>query len=266
MTDRIIAHSTPALYDRYMGPLLFEPYARLVAERCAVLQPDRILETAAGTGIVTRAVHRAAPGAQIVATDINPAMLEFATHALHSKQVSFQPADAQNLPFAKGSFDLVLCQFGVMFFPDKIRANQEARRALRPHGHYLLVTFNRLELNPIPKAAEDAVSALFTQDPFDYMERGPFCYTDPARIKHDLFSAGFTHVEIETIELSSRVNSRDAAQGLVFGSPFRSEIERRDPSALDRAAEAVAQALERWDGKNAPMSAHLVTARTSVAA
>ena len=265
MTDRIFAHSTPALYDRYMGPLLFEPYAKLVAERCAVVQPDRILETAAGTGIVTRAVHRAAPGAQVVATDINPAMLEFATHALRSKHVSFQPADAQNLPFAEGSFDLVLCQFGVMFFPDKIRANQEARRVLRPNGHYLLVTYNRLELNPIPKAAEEAVSALFAHDPFDYMERGPFCYADPARIKHDLLAAGFTHVEIETIELSSRVNARDAAQGLVFGSPFRSEIERRDPSALDRAAEAVAQALARWDGKDAPMSAHLVTARTFVA-
>ena len=265
MTDGTFAHSTPALYDRYMGPLLFEPYAKLVAERCAALQPDRILETAAGTGIVTRAVHRAAPRAQVVATDINPAMLEFAAQALRSKHVSFQPADAQNLPFAEGSFDLVVCQFGVMFFPDKIRANQEARRVLRPNGHYLLVTFNRLELNPISKAAEDAVSALFAHDPFDYMERGPFCYADPARIKHDLLGAGFTHVEIETIELSSRVNSRDATQGLVFGSPFRSEIERRDPSALDRAAEAVAQALVRWDGKDAPMSAHLVTARTFVA-
>jgi ubiquinone/menaquinone biosynthesis C-methylase UbiE len=125
VTDRIFAQSTPALYDRYMGPLLFEPYAKLVAERCAVVQPDRILETAAGTGIVTRAVHRAAPGAQVVATDINPAMLELATHALRSKHVSFQPADAQK-PFAEGSFDLVFCQFGVMFFPDKISAGSGA--------------------------------------------------------------------------------------------------------------------------------------------
>ncbi len=152
-----------------------------------------------------------------------------------------------------------------MFFPDKIRANQEARRVLRPNGHYLLVTFNLLELNPIPKAAEDAASALFAHDPFDYMERGPFSYADPARIKHDLLAAGFTDVEIESIKLSSRVNARDAAQGLVFGSPFRSEIARRDPSALDRAAEGVAQALVRWDGQDAPMSAHLVTARTFVA-
>ena len=248
-----------------MGPLLFEPYAKLVAERCALLQPDRILETAAGTGIVTQALHRADPLAEIVATDINPAMLEFATQALRSEHISFQHADAQNLPFAEGSFDLVLCEFGVMFFPDKIRANQEARRVLRPNGHYLLVTFNRLEFNPIPKTAQDAVNALFPHHPVDYMERGPFCYADPTRIKEDLLAAGFSDVEIETIELSSRVNSRDAAQGLVFGSPFRSEIERRDPSGLERAAEAVAQALVRWDGKAAPMSAHLVTARTFVA-
>ena len=264
MTDRISAHSTPALYNRYMG-FLFEPYAKVIAERCARLQPDRILETAAGTGIVTRAVHRAAPQAQVVATDINPAMLEFAANALTSEHVWFQPADAQKLPFSNGSFDLVLCQFGVMFFPDKIRTNDEARRVLRPKGHYLLVTFDRLELNPIPNAAQDAVSALFAHEPFDYMERGPFSYSDPAQIKHDLLAAGFNDVEIETIKLSTRVNSGDAAQGLVFGSPFRAEIERRDPSALDRAAEAVAQALVEWDGTEAPMSAHLITARSSVA-
>jgi hypothetical protein len=132
---------------------------------------------------------------------------------------------------------------------------------LRPEGRYLLVSFDRLELNPVPKAAGDAVAALFAHDPPDYMERGPFCYTDPARIEHDLLAAGFTNVEVATIKLSSRVNARNAAQGLVFGSPFRSEIERRDLSALNRAADAVAQALARWDGQEAPMSAHVVTAR-----
>jgi ubiquinone/menaquinone biosynthesis C-methylase UbiE len=134
--DRIFAHSTPAIYDRYMG-FLFEPYAKFVAERCAILQPDRILETAAGTGFVTRAVHRAVPRAEIVSTDINSAMLEFAAHALTTECISFQPADAQNLPFSDGSFDVVLCQFGVMFFPDKACANKEARRMLRPNCCYL---------------------------------------------------------------------------------------------------------------------------------
>jgi ubiquinone/menaquinone biosynthesis C-methylase UbiE len=253
-------HSTPALYDRYMGPLLFEPYAKLVAERSALLQPARILEIAAGTGIVTRAVSQALPQAQIVATDINPAMLEFAAQRDNSERVAVQPADAQDLPFAEGSFDLVLCQFGVMFFPDKVRANQEARRVLRSGGHYLLVSFDRLEFSPVPQAAGGAVDALFPDDPPQYMERGPFSYADPTLIEEDLQVAGFTDIALETIALSSRVNARDAAQGMVLGSPLRAEVERRDVTALDRAVDAVTEALRPWDGKDAPISAHVVTA------
>jgi ubiquinone/menaquinone biosynthesis C-methylase UbiE len=253
-------HSTPELYDRYMGPLLFEPYARVLAERAARLQPDRILETAAGTGIVTRALHGAAPRAQIVATDVNPVMLEAAAQRLGSERVSFQPADAQDLPFDDESFDLVVCQFGVMFFPEKVRAYEEARRVLRFNGHYLLVSFDRLELNPVPQAAANAVAALFPDDPPAYMERGPFSYVDPALIEHDLLAAGFTLIKLETVALTSRVSAHEAARGMVLGSPFRSEIERRDSSALDRALNAVTAALARWDGKDAPMSAHVVTA------
>jgi ubiquinone/menaquinone biosynthesis C-methylase UbiE len=253
-------HSTPALYDRYMGPLLFEPYAKVVAKRAALLQPARILETAAGSGIVTEALHGAVPDAEIVATDINPAMLDFAAQRVRSHRVAFQPADAQDLPFKDASFDLVVCQFGVMFFPDKVRANREARRVLGSAGHYLLVSFDRLERNAVPKAAGDAVAALFPDDPPLYMQRGPFCYSDPALIEHDLLAAGFTDVEFETVALSSRVSARDAAQGIVLGSPFRAEIERRDPSALERAQNAVIKALAPWDGKDAPLSAHVVTA------
>jgi ubiquinone/menaquinone biosynthesis C-methylase UbiE len=243
-----------------MVPLLFEPWAKLVAERSALLQPDRILETAAGTGVVTRAVNEAVPKAQIVATDVNPAVLEYAAERVRSELVSFEHADAQDLPFPEGSFDLVLCSFGVMFFPDKVRANREARRVLRSGGGYLLVSFDRLELNPVPQAAGEAVDALFPDDPPQYMERGPFSYSDPALSEQDLRAAGFTDVELETVALSSRVSARDAAQGMVLGSPFRAEIERRDPAALDRAVNAVAEALRAWDGKDAPISAHVVTA------
>jgi ubiquinone/menaquinone biosynthesis C-methylase UbiE len=255
----VFKHATPVLYDRYMGPLLFEPYARHVAERVALLRPERILETAAGTGIVTRAVAEAVPEAAIVATDVNPAVVEFAAQRAHSERVTFQRADAQELPFEDGSFDLVLCLFGVMFFPDKIRANAEARRVLRPGGRYVLVTFDRLDLNPVPKAAGEAVATLFPEDP-RYMERGPFSYTDPARVEEDLRAAGFEDVEVETVELSSRVVAADAAHGIVLGSPFRAEIERLDESALERAAAAVEEALRPWDGTNAPMSAHVATA------
>ena len=252
-------HSTPELYDRYMGPLLFEPYAKVLAERAALLQPDRILETAAGTGIVTRALHLAVPRAQIVATDVNPVMLDVAARRLGSDRVSFQSADAQDLPFDDESFDLVVCQFGVMFFPDKVRANEEARRVLRAGGHYLLVSFDRLEFNPVPKAAGNAVAELFPDDPPSYMERGPFSYVDPALIEHDLHAAGFTKIKLETVALTSCGSARDAAQGLVLGSPFRAEIERRDPSALGRALDAVTAALAPWDQTDAPISAHVVT-------
>ena len=258
----VFKHSTPELYDRYMGPLLFEPYARYVAERVAPLRPERILETAAGTGVVTRAVLEAVPEAQIVATDINPGVVKFAAQHLRSDRVTFQPADAQHLPFDDGSFNLVLCLFGVMFFPERVRANREARRVLRTGGRYVLVAFDRLDLNPIPKAAGAAVATLFPDDP-RYMERGPFSYTDVALVEGDLRKAGFDQIEVETVELMTRVTAREAAQGIVLGSPFRAEIEQLDPSALEHAVTAVAEALLPWNGKDASMSAHVATAIAS---
>jgi ubiquinone/menaquinone biosynthesis C-methylase UbiE len=255
----VFKHSTPSLYDRYMGPLLFEPYAKHVAARVALFRPERILETAAGTGIVTRAVSEALSEATIVATDINPAVVEFAAQQERSERVTFQRADAQDLPFDDATFDLVLCVFGIMFFPDKVRANAEARRVLRPGGRYVLVTFNRLDLNPVPKAAGEAVASLFPDDP-QYMERGPFSYTDAALVEKDLRAAGFDAIELETVDLSSLVTARDAAHGIVLGSPFRAEIERLDASAPERAAAAVEEALQAWDGAEAPMSAHVATA------
>ena len=125
---------------------------------------------------------------------------------------------------------------------------------------YLFVTFDRLEFNPVPEAAGNAVAALFPDDPPAYMERGPFSYADRAVIQRDLLAASFTRIQLETVPLTTRVSASDAAHGFVLGSPFRSEIERRDPSGLDRALDAVTAALGRWDGADAPMSAHVVTA------
>jgi ubiquinone/menaquinone biosynthesis C-methylase UbiE len=255
----VFKHSTPSLYDRCMGPLLFEPYAKHVASRVAVLGARRVLETAAGTGIVTRAVTEAVPAAAIVATDINPAVVEFAAQHMGSERVTVQRADAADLPFDDATFDLVLCLFGIMFFPDRVRANAEARRVLRAGGRYVVVTFDSLDLNPVPKAAGEAVGGLFPEDP-RYMERGPFSYTDPEQVEKDLRAAGFDAIELETVELSSLVSARDAARGIVLGSPFRAEIERLDASALERARATVEQALGEWDGAEAPMSAHIATA------
>lgn len=263
MTDTdVFKHSTPELYDRYMAPLLFEPFARVVADRVAAQQPARILETAAGTGVLTRLAADAAPNAEVVATDINPGVVAFAANRFDTSRVSVQQANAQELPFDDASFDLVLCQFGVMFFPDKVMAHREARRVLRDGGSYLVVTFADLVDNPVPKAADEAVAALFPDDPPRYMERGPFSYTDANVVEADLRSSGFVNVEIDTTTLITRVNARDAAAGMVLGSPFRAEIERRDPASLERAVDAVTAALQPLDGQDAPVSAHIVTARS----
>lgn len=264
VTDTAFAGSIPGLYDRYLGPLLFQPYAQEVARRAAELGARHVLETAAGTGIATEALHRALLEANIVATDLNPAMLDMAAQRVNSDRVSFQPADALDLPFADGSFDLVVCQFGVMFFPDKVKANAEARRVLREGGRYLLVIWDRIDRNAATYAAGKAVAALFPDDSSAFYERIPFRYHDRDTIRADLVAAGFDDVEIETVELSSRAAAaRDVALGLVQGTPMRSEIEQRGEGMLQRATDAAAEALNQYEsesGFEAPMSALIVTA------
>ncbi len=263
-TDTAFAGSIPGLYDRHLGPLLFAPYAEELAGRVRAFMAGHVLETAAGTGIVTEALHHALPDAQIVATDLNPAMLDVAAQRVRSEKVIFEPADAQDLRFADGMFDLVVCQFGVMFYPDKVLGHAEARRVLRDGARYLLVIWDSLDRNPASRAIGQAVGALFPDDPPRFVERTPFGYSDVALIEHDLLAAGFTDIKLETVEKRSRGRSgRDFAQGMCLGSPLRSEIEARDPTMLDRAVDAAAAALAPWDGPdgfNAPMSAHIVTA------
>lgn len=263
-SDAIFAGSIPAIYDRLMVPMLFEPYAADVAERATRLAPDDILETAAGTGAVTQALHRALPKANIVATDLNPAMLAEASRRLRDDKVRFQAADAQDLPFEDQSFDLIVCQFGVMFFPDKLAANREAYRVLRPGGRYMLVIWDTLDRNPASKAIHEAAAAQFPDDPPAFLPRVPFGYADLEIVSADLIAAGFNDLEFETIAHRCRAPSaHDAAVGLCQGSPLRSEIEARDSAALERVTQAAAAALRQFegaDGLDAPMSAHLVTA------
>lgn len=256
----VFKHSTPELYDRYMVPLLFEPFARVVADRAAQLRPLRVLETAAGTGILTAFVEKALPDAEIVATDVNPAVVQFAASKFDQGRVTIQQANAQDLPFENDRFDAVLCQFGVMFFPDKVLAHSEARRVLRAEGKYVMVTFSDLDDNPVPKAADETVNEFFPDDPPRYMERGPFSYTDPDCIEADLRAGGFTGIQFETLRLFTRVTARHAATGMVLGSPLRGEIERRDPASLEGILDAVTQALASFEGRDAPVSAHILTA------
>lgn len=263
-TDTNFTGSIPDLYDEYMVPLLFAPYAREVAKRAKSLAPKRILEIAAGTGVVTQALHDALPDATIVATDLNSPMLEKAAQRVSAPNVSFQSADALDLPFDDGSFDLAVCQFGIMFYPDKVAGNKEARRVLGCGGNYLLVIWDRLDRNAATKAAAEAVAGIFPADAAKFYERVPFRYHDRGQIEQDLRAAGFANIEIGTVELRSRaLSARDAATGLVQGTPMRGEIEQIDPTMLVRATDAATEALKQFEGPeglDAPMSALFVTA------
>lgn len=169
-TDTVFAGSVPRQYDRYLGPLLFRPYAEEAASRAKRLAPDRVLETAAGTGIATGALADALAHATIVATDLNPDMLAVAKERLGSDRVRLLVADAQDLPFEDGCFDLVISQFGVMFYPDKPKGNAEARRVLRDGGTYMAIIWDRLDRNPVSHTIAEAVAAEFPDDPPRFLE------------------------------------------------------------------------------------------------
>jgi ubiquinone/menaquinone biosynthesis C-methylase UbiE len=264
--DTVFAGSIPALYDTYMGPLFFEPYAQDTAERMRGLTQGRILETAAGTGIVTRAMVEALPSeVGIVATDLNQAMLDLAATRLQAPNVTWRQADAQALPFEDASFEAVVCQFGVMFFPDKIAAYREALRVLKPGGRFLFAAWNRLEANPVSRIVSDTVAQFFPDDPPRFIERVPFGYFDPDRIRGELQQAGFEGAAIETVEKVSQAPSpREPATGLCQGTPLRGEIETRAPGRLDEITGRVAEAIAAQFGSSSVenrMSALLVSAR-----
>lgn len=263
-SDTAFTGSIPALYDRCLGPLLFEPYAKDLAERASALAPRRILETAAGTGIVTAALVRALPDAEIVATDLNPDMLAVASAKIASPTVSFQAADAEHLPFPDGAFDLVLCQFGAMFFPDRVAAYAEARRVLKRGGLFLFNVWDRLDRNLLSKVAADAVAGLIADGGASFIERVPFGYHDQARIERELVAAGFDAIGIETVVKTTRApDAAAAAHGICAGSPLALELEARGVSVAEAEAAVTAALADhaRPDGLDLPMSALIVSAR-----
>ncbi|WP_165447157.1 class I SAM-dependent methyltransferase [Sinorhizobium fredii] len=265
--DKVFAGAIPEIYERLMVPLLFEPYAIDLAERVARLKPLDLLEIAAGTGVVTRAL---APKldieAQLVATDLNQPMLDVA----HMRQgdderIVWQQADAMALPLDDESFDVVLCQFGVMFFPDRVKAYREVWRVLKPGGRFLFNVWDRIEPNEVAHAAVEALEARFPENPPSFMRRVPHGYADPAKIRTDLEAAGFHDITVETLEKrNGPISAPDAATGFCQGTPVRSEIEERDASALAAVTEGVAAVLTKRFGSGMierPIRAQVVTAQ-----
>jgi len=264
--DNAFTGSVPELYSRYMEPMLFAPYARDLARRIARRPGTDTLETACGTGALTRALRRALPEpATITATDLNPAMLDHARTLPGADRVRWQQANAQDLPFPDAAFDTVVCAFGVMFFPDKPRAYREALRVLRPGGRFLFAVWNELETMELQFIAHTAAAALYPRDPPQFLRRTPCGYHDQAAIRADLAGTGFAAPRIETLERTSQAASAAAAAiGFVRGTPLGGEITARDPAGLDRAEAAVRAAITDRFGAGpirARMQAHVVIVR-----
>ena len=246
--------SIPQFYHEGLGPCVFAGYAKDMARRVAVLNPGDVLELAAGTGIVTGAMREVLRAdAKLVATDLNTPMLDFARAKLRFDDgVEFRQADAMALPFNSGMFNVVVCQFGVMFFPDKARAFAEARRVLSPGGLYLFNVWDALEANDFALVATQATNRLFPDDPPTFFARVPHGYHDADVIRRALTEAGFANLEIETVEKRGRAPSpRAAAIGICQGTPLRNEIEARDAKRLDEATDVVAAALAAKFGSGA---------------
>ena len=264
-TDAQFEGSIPAIYDRYLGPLIFAPYAADLARRLTDMSEGDVLETAAGTGMVTRELARTLPaGVGITATDLNQPMVDFAAARGDAERVTWRQADALKLPFADATFDAVVCQFGAMFFPDKRAAYREALRVLKPDGRFIFNVWDRIEDNEFPSVVTEAVAAMFPEDPPRFLARTPHGYHDTAVIRRDLEAAGFKQIEIETIAQRSRAPShRDPAIGFCQGTPLRNEIEARDPNRLDEATEIAASALAARFGTGpieGKIQAHVITA------
>ena len=264
-SDKVFAGSIPDLYDTHLVPLIFEPYAADLAARLALRPLARVLEIAAGTGVVTRAMASALPAAvSIVATDLNQPMIDHASARGAQRPVEWRQADAMKLPFEDGTFDAVVCQFGVMFFPEKSRAYGEARRVLKSGGVFVFNVWDRIEENEFADTVTTALQTLFPSDPPRFLARTPHGYHNTDTIARDLARGGFTaSPDITTLAARSKAKSfKIPAIAYCQGTPLRNEIEVRDPSRLGDATDIAAEAIGERFGRgpvNGKIQAHVVT-------
>lgn len=254
----------PVHYDQYLGPLFFEPFAEQLAERISRVAPLSVLELASGTGRLT--VHLpnvSAPGASIIASDINPAMISFGKTKTPDT-IEWMEIDAVTLPFKDETFDYVVVQFGVMFYSDRLQAFKEAKRVLKPGGTFLFSCWDSLANNPVPSIVNDVLHRLFPIDTPAFYTL-PFSYHDRQQITNDLKEAGFNQTNIELLQLSGYSESAEAAaKGAIMGTPTITAIEQRDEEAGFYVQQKVAELISERFGTgeiNVPLQAYVVTSQ-----
>lgn len=266
-TDKVFAGSIPDIYDDYLVPLIFRDYAEDMARRVSETNPARVLETAAGSGVVTRALAPMLDAdARYTITDLNQPMLDRAQRLQPAdRRLVWQQADALALPFEDGSFDAVCCQFGVMFFPDRAKGFAEARRVLREGGTFVFNTWDRIEENVFADVVTEAAVAAHPHAPPRFLARTPHGYHDVEVIRRDMAAAGFAEPEIVTITAESRASGPEVpAIAYCKGTPLRNELVALDPEGLDDMTEMATEAVAEAFGTGAisgRIQAHIVIAR-----
>jgi SAM-dependent methyltransferase len=256
--------SLPKVYQSHLVPLIFEPYAADLGNRLVERPVSRVLEMAAGTGAVTRVLASVLPASvDIVASDLNQAMLDQAVAMGTKRPVEWRQADAMQLPFEDGAFDAVVCQFGVMFFPDKAKAFAEARRVLLPGGLLMFSVWDRIEENEFADTVTSALASVFPADPPRFLVRTPHGYHDRPTIERDLAAGGFTAASrITTLPKRSRAASPEIpAIAFCHGTPLRNEIEARAAAPIGEATNRASDAITRRFGKgevDGKIQAHVV--------
>lgn len=264
-TNISFSGSIPKFYENNLGTIFFEPFSTEMALRVKDLKANSILEIACGTGRLTKYLPLVTPKkfSSITATDVNPAMLELARRTVAWKNIDWQVVDAMELPYGDSLFDVVVAQFGVMFYPDKQKAFKDSHRVLADNGSFIFSAWDSLRHNPIAQLTDNIITEFFPTDtPAFY--KIPFSYFNEDEIRSDLATAGFRAVNIERLKLEGyAANANDAAVGLLQGTPLYNAIIERGEELLPAMTEKLAQEIRSLFGDtdlSIPIQANIVTA------